>query len=458
MKPEDFESEMRNADPAKGLAKLSEAELQTIAVSSIAAAPSKSAKTTKVGRGLIAAAVAALIAVPALNGAMTADGPPVLRLGAASEGMNSNADQRSSGLEAESKLSMSYFFGAYKFELADGVSIGSSTGTGYTIVPRPDAENVIQKLANYFDISELTYDKANKSWSNNHDGDWNQPAVWGYVDGAWASFSYNNPDLDPWNKCYTTLEQPISSEDTVTEVECEPKPATNLPTDSEATDISTNLLEVIGIDLAGFEATVDSSEYNTWVSFNNPDASYAYYSVTLGDNGAVSGVYGSLTELSPLGEYDLIDSAAAIERANAQSDRYIKQMEDGDAYGPEVMLKDESNASEPRTKDGDSTEPNPGDDTGYEPPVFEIKTVVVTEIELVWSMNYASDGSALWLPTYNFYGYVKGEGNKVSEYPMHNMIAIVDSQIDLDSFWSFGIGYGGGSGYGLTRDIMPMID
>jgi hypothetical protein len=73
-------------------------------------------------------------------------------------------------------------------------------------------------------------------------------------------------------------------------------------------------------------------------------------------------------------------------------------------------------------------------------------------------MNYASDGSALWLPTYNFYGYVKGEGNKVSEYPMHNMIAIVDSQIDLDSFWSFGIGYGGGSGYGLTRDIMPMID
>jgi hypothetical protein len=458
MKPEDFESEMRNADPAKDLAKLSESELQTIAVSSIAAAPSKSAKTTKVGRGLIAAAVAALIAVPALNGAMTADGPPVLRLGASSEGLSSTADQRSSDMAENSKLSMSYFFGAYKFELADGVTIAAGTGTGYTIVPRPDAENVIQKLASYFDISELTYDKQGKSWSNNHEGEWNKPAIWGYLEGAWASFNYNNPDLDPWNKCYNTLEQPISSEDTVTEVECEPKPATNLPTDSEATDISTNLLEEIGVDLTGFEATVDSSEYNTWVSFDNPAQSYAYYSVTLGNNGAVSGVYGSLTELSPIGEYDLIDSAAAIERANAQADRYIKQMEDGGAYGPEVMLKDESNASEPRTKDGDSAEPNPGDDSAYEAPVFEVKTVVVTKIELIWSMNYASDGSALWLPTYNFYGYVKGEGNKVSEYPMHNMIAIVDSQIDLDSFWSFGIGYGGGSGYGLTRDIMPMID
>jgi hypothetical protein len=449
MKPEDFESAMRNADPAKDLAKLSEAELQTIAVSSIAATPTKSAKTTKVGRGLIAAAVAALIAVPALNGAMTADGPPILRLGASTEGPNANADQRSSVMAEDSKMLMPYFYGAYKFELADGVSIGTGSGTGYTVVPMSDAESVIKNIADYFDLSELAYDKQNQSWSNNHNGDWNQPTVWGYVEGSWASFSYNNPELDPWNKCYDNVDEPVSSD---VETVCEPAPASNLPTDAEATEISNNLLAEIGIDLEGFEATVESSDFNTWVNFSNPDASYAYYSVTLGDNGAISGLWGSLTELSALGEYDLIDSAAAIDRANAQADRYIKQMEDADYFGPEVMLKDEINASEPRTKDGDSTEPNPGDDTSYEPPVFEVQTVVVTKIELVWSMNYASDGSALWLPTYNFYGYVKGEGNKVSDYPIHNMIAIVDSQIDLDSFYNFGFGYG------LTREIMPMID
>lgn len=452
MKSEDFESEMRSADPAKDLAKLSETELQSIAVNSIAATPAKSAKTTKVGRGLIAAAVAALIAVPALNGAMTADAPPVLRLGAMTESQNSGADLRSTSPQADSKMSMSYFYGAYKFELADGVSIGAGSGTGYAIVPRADADDVVKNLAEFLDLSDLTYDKEIKSWSNNHNGDWNHPTLWGYVDGAWASFTYNNPTLDPWAKCYGDVEEPVSSDDAGREVVCEPSVLSNLPTDSVATETSSNLLSDIGIDLSGFVADVVSDEYGVWVNFSNPDKSYANYSVTFGDNGAIAGVYGSLTELSALGEYDLIDSAAAIDRANAQSDRYIKQMENNDLLSPEVMPYEEGDASAPRTKDGDTSEPNPGDDTTYEAPVFEIRTVVVTKIELVWSMNYSSDGSALWLPTYNFYGYVKGEGTKVAEYPMHNLIAIADSQIDLDSFYNFGFGYG------IPRTIMPMID
>ncbi|MEY3407462.1 MAG: hypothetical protein RL038_523 [Actinomycetota bacterium] len=453
MKPEDFESRMQESDPARDLTKLSEAELQQIAVAAIAAAPASVKNQKKFGKGLVAAAVAALIAVPALNGAMTADAPPIISLGSSSELSARAGSQLESSMPNSKKIAgdmaLSYFWGAYRFELAEGVAVDANTATGYEIQARNDAEQIIKNLANKFKVEGLEYRKSEKVWTNEN-GSYDEPSIYGYVDGSWASVSYNNPSLDAWAACYTTAVEPSESGDEPVSRDevCEPEPATNLPSEAEATAIALNALESIGIDASGLQTDVWTDEYTVWVSLADEASSYESYSIGLVDNSEIYYLYASLTEKVALGEYDLLDAQSAIARANEQSDRYIKQMEEDGLYLPMPYEGEniEPGLSEPGSGDGNTDV--------YVEPEFEIKTVVVTDIKLNWTMNYSEAGDSLWLPVFEFYGYVKGEGSEVQTYPLHSVIAIVDEQIDLDSF--FGYGFGGGYPMPLARDMVAI--
>lgn len=444
MKSEDFESKMRETDPARDLTKMTEAELQQIAVTAISSEPVLVPAQKKYGRGLVAAAVAALIAVPALNGAMTADSPPIISLGEASPNQTSGALSSAPEGLRDSKMSADamYWWGAYKFRLADGVTIDQTTGTGYQIQAREDAEQIVKNFADALNLEGLEYDRGSKSWFVNQD-DYTKPQLNGYIDGSWANVWYSNPTLDAWADCYG---ETVSSEDgssSSSVEECEPTPATDLPNESEAIEIANEFFSGVGINVSGLEAEFYSDEYVAWISLYGAENSYEYYSISFADGGEIYNANASLTEKVALGEYDLVDAQGAIDRANEQSDRYIKQMEEDGVYNTMPYV------------DGDvsTPEPAPGDGDAYEAPVFEVKTVVVTEIKLTWTMNYSEDGSALWLPNYAFYGYVEGESKETSEYPLHTVIAIVDEQIDLDSFFGFG-------GYGypmpLARDLVAI--
>lgn len=452
MKSEDFESKMRDADPARDLTKLTESELQQIAVSAIAAEPAATKTRKSYGKGLVAAAVAALIAVPALNGALTADSPPIISLGSANEITSGAALESAPQSYRDSKMSADamYWWGAYKFQLADGVVVDDRTGTGYEIQARSDAEQIIRAFARELGVTGLDYSNGKDTLSTDPD-DYESPRIYGYLDGSSASVDYFNPELDVWATCYSVVEgsedgsgasetSPVNPDGT-----CEPETASDLPTETEAKAIANEFFNSVGLSVSGLDFEYWADDYNVYISFFGGNWGYDYYSMGLVDGGEIYSVYASLTEKVALGEYDLVDAQAAIDRANEQADRYIKQMEEDGVYN--TMPFAEGDISTP--------EPAPGDGDVYEAPEFEVKTVVVTDIKLVWSMHYSDSGASLLLPTYEFYGYVDGESSDVTEYSYHSIIAIVDEQIDLDSFFGYG-----GVGYAMpmAKDSMVRMD
>ena len=62
----------------------------------------------------------------------------------------------------------------------------------------------------------------------------------------------------------------------------------------------------------------------------------------------------------------------------------------------------------------------------------------MTRVELTYETFWLEDGTVVWLPTYQFFGYV--EGGEVDEtYPIGTIVGLVDDVIDLKSLYGVSI-------------------
>jgi hypothetical protein len=62
----------------------------------------------------------------------------------------------------------------------------------------------------------------------------------------------------------------------------------------------------------------------------------------------------------------------------------------------------------------------------------------VTRVELTYETFWLADGTVVWLPTYQFYGYFKG-GEVDETYPIGTIVGLVDDVIDLKSLYGVSI-------------------
>ena len=61
----------------------------------------------------------------------------------------------------------------------------------------------------------------------------------------------------------------------------------------------------------------------------------------------------------------------------------------------------------------------------------------VTRIERTMVYSYLADGRSVWLPGFEIWGWQEGNTDKTA-YQMNSVVGIVDSQIDLQSLFSWG--------------------
>jgi hypothetical protein len=238
----------------------------------------------------------------------------------------------------------------------------------------------------------------------------------------------------------------------VTTQECKPE-AVNLLTANEATAAAKQLLAKLGFETSSmrFEANVyeTSTEVYANMQVNGFDSPITFY-VSYVSNGDVYTLSGSLTRLVEVGTYDLIGAEKAVSRANEISDRTVASWNKD--LG--VISKDADSSSGTSTSnDGDSSAPSePSEEPSEEPsidpvdpsveprettepePIYTPSTIKVSKVELGYQMFWMQDQTVLWLPVVNFYGF----SDWSDEVGMYGTIAaVVDSQIDLDSLYSY---------------------
>ena len=104
-------------------------------------------------------------------------------------------------------------------------------------------------------------------------------------------------------------------------VPCEVGPAPDLPSEDEARDIALGVVAASGVDVDGARVTADKG-YDWYVTvepvFDGIPSGLSSF-VEVGSGGEVVSGSGSLGQPEALGEYPLLDTREAIERANAQS-------------------------------------------------------------------------------------------------------------------------------------------
>lgn len=469
MEHEEFERRLRAADPARHLEPQSESELHELAIGAIAAEPNSAhprphrQRTWR--RALAAAAVVGLFAAPSLQGAMTAgDQPPTLRLGGlasqsggALESANGDMDMTGS----DSKMGMSMWWGGFTYVADTTLSTQGSSAEAYEMVSWANAEKVIYAVADLFGVARPT---------ENEDGWWSTvqqeykeyptEEVWGNT-GDWASVGYYNSGVDPWRECWDRpMSDTTSSGDVVTEPDyCEPAKPKNLPTNAEAQLKLKQIMTDLDISTTGLEFDIQRDDYYVWVyatKMIDGSRSPLNWYLSLVDNSVVHNFGGSLADMKSVGTYDLISPAAALDRANAQTDKWWQQMSEANQSSEEPMPVETGSSdagnSGSGTSDGSGTsEPGvPGDDVTIQPiepddpigpmPTWEPTVVHVTKVTLGMQLFNTVDGKSLWLPTYEFWGYT--DDNPGEEYQYGTVVAVVDSQIDLTEFYNamYGIG------------------
>lgn len=452
MNLDDFESRFKKHDPASSLdANLTPSQIANQAmdreVNNVVPIASWSRK-----RKAISAVAAGLLFIgvsgPMMSGAMTAGGErfvfgssPVsndaARLGSA-EGL-ANSDM---------KIGMPYMYGYYIFESDIALSNEETSAMTYKVVARPDAEQVGRNLARNMGISKLTtseYDENTLLFESDN----KYFAI--YLSDSFTSVSYSDYTNDPWRDCYVEIKNPdgsTSSRDSDSVEECQPK-AENLPSQAEAKRLALQLFSSIGVDSSDFKFEIWSDQAFVTVTateYLNGHMTPVSWNVTYTSNAEISWLYASLTQLQEFEEYGVISESAALKRINELNASRIDDYknETGTVIDVEpTYSSDETSDSEPGNSGGATSEPDPGStDTPVEPtePVvdptytFEPQVVHVTRVELTYETYWLADGSVVWLPTYQFFGYF--DGTDIEEtYPLGTIVALVDDAVDLESLY-----------------------
>ncbi|MEY2672283.1 MAG: hypothetical protein RLZZ508_160 [Actinomycetota bacterium] len=460
MNTEDFEHKLRSHDPAANLAGRDSAEERAIFEKAISGQPSNVISISRWSkrRKAVSAAAAALLVIgvggPVISGSVSAS-PERLVFGTA---QNSGlADKSESRLNSNNTSMGDYMIGGwglYNYELnSDAVVNLPDTAVAYKVVNISNIENRVQEIADALGVSELSIidNEDGAPTYSTKDGVSKNFAAW-LKDGL-GSFNYYNFAVDPWKDCY---ESQTKSDSDVTTQECKPE-AVNLLTANEATAAAKQLLAKLGFETTSmrFEANVyeTSTEVYANMQVNGFDSPITFY-VSYVSNGDVYTLSGSLTRLVEVGTYDLIGAEKAVSRANEISDRTVASWnKDLGAISKDA----DSSSGTSTSNDGDSSEPSePSEEPSQEPseepsvdpvdpsveprettepePIYTPSTIKVSKVELGYQMFWMQDQTVLWLPVVNFYGF----SDWSDEVGMYGTIAaVVDSQIDLDSLYSY---------------------
>lgn len=444
MKSEDFEHKLRSHDPAANLEMRDSAEHRALLDKAISGQPANvipmSSWTKR--RKAVSAAAAALLVVgfggPVISGSATAT-PERLVFGSSAPSLSGK--MADSGLRNESMTSGHYdnLGGAYTYELLGEFADLPTTAPVYKVVNIANVEARIKEIAASLGVKDLSKADYEDAWAAEN--------FWGFTNEGGASFSYYDGSVDPWRDCYKEG-QAVTSDG---EFECEPI-VENLPTKQEAISKTIALMEKLGISTSDLRVEVSEYGYSVdvyaVVQVNGQDSPISYFASYV-SNGDLYSFGGSLTKMVELGTYDLVDANFASERANALTNRNIE------AWNKEVNSSNEPGAvvSE-SSEDGEVSEPSePGSEeptlsdeptiSKDEPigPDFEYKSikVKVSKVELSYQSFWMKDGTSLWLPVFEFWGTTDHLNDVVS---YGNVVAIVDSQIDLDSLYGIYNFYG----------------
>lgn len=456
MNIEDFEARFKKQDPASALdANLTPSQIANQAmdrevgnVVPIATWSRKRKAISAVAAGLLFVGVSG----PLMSGAMTASGPERFVFGSSPISSESTRLGSSDALvNSDMKIGLPFMYSYYIFESDIALSNQATSAMTYDVVARDDAEQVGRDLARSMGISKLStsdYDENTLLFESDN----KYFAI--YLSDSFTSVHYSDYTNDPWRDCYVEKENPdgsTTSSDSGSVQECQPK-AENLPSQAEAKRLATQLFSSIGIDSSDFKFEVWTDQAFVSVTateYLNGHMTPVSWNVTYTSNSEISWLYASLTELQELDEYGVISEAAALKRINELNTTRIDAF---DMPAPKVQPEtkgsnDTSTTENPSDSGSASSEPNPGVTDKpvetSEPVVdptytFEPQVVHVTRVELTYETFWLADGSVVWLPTYQFYGYI--DGTEVDEtYPLGTIVALVDDAIDLESLYGASI-------------------
>ena len=472
---EDFENKFRESDPARSLSP-SEAHHHDHMIERAMSAdtthlPPVSRWTTRRKVTSSAAAVLLLggLMAPTLTGSMVAGGPERLVFTSASGNQLNAGGPELGGASSDAKMSSSlalmWMWGNTTYVVDGTFSDETGTGAGYQVVAPADAAALLQKIASSLGVGALKYEDEGKTWSFGSN-DYTKPQFYGnegnYGDGG--NFSYYNSALDPWTRCNGTKDSGTSSsggavEPSTAPDECLPTPAVNLPTNAEAKALAKQWLSKWGLDTSNvrFETygADEVGSYSISVSavrtVDGYDTPFSWW-FNFVDNGKLQSTSGAIGELKSIGVYDLIAPNAVVSRLEAMNaaQKAAWQEEAGNtgvATKDATVVTEEPVAVETATSEpGSSGSATSGSSDGtvtdmpVEPmpgPISNEVVVHVTRIERTMVTAYLADNRMVWLPGYSVWGWTEGDDTK-TVYQMNSVIGIVDSQIDVNSLFSWG--------------------
>ena len=240
-----------------------------------------------------------------------------------------------------------------------------------------------------------------------------------YVYSGDGGLSFYDPAADPW-QC------PVWTEDATDEYLSQPcveRDLGPLPSVADASARVGELLAALGFDPAEFRIGVPE-----WYV---PDATYLqlearrYHEGQWLDlvwsfgftGGGLQSVYGSLADIVPLGDYEVISPAAAVARLS--DPRFTSSWMgpvDSVAGSPIGALLDGS-VSVPSGALVDPAVPTPGQTLDW-----PVSQVTITSAELALTSHYQNDGAVLLVPTYRLYSADGG---------IWQVVALADQHFDF---------------------------
>ncbi|MCX6402597.1 MAG: hypothetical protein NT032_01440 [Actinobacteria bacterium] len=449
MNIEDFEHKLRSHDPAANLEGRDTAEHRALFEQAINGQPTNVISISRWTnrRKAVSAAAAALLVIgfggPVISGATSAS-PTRLVFGESQSNMTSDKSELG-GASREGSLSAkdSYmgYWGFYNYVLNADVNIDIATSApAYKIVNISNIDKRVQEIADALGIKNLVKSDSEDVTSTTSDPQDASENFYAWTNEGSASFSYYNSKVDPWRDCYS-----VDSTKDSEPVSCNPI-ANNLYTESEAKAAAKQLLAELGFETGNMKFDSYKYDYSTdvyaTVQVNGIDSPLSYY-ISYTANGDLYSASGSLTKMVEIGSYDLIDVASAIERANTLTNRTIdtwKTMPNEDSTdvepGNSGSTADDGDVSEPSEPRVDTSQPSDDPtaaiDEPVEPLTYQPTTVNVSRVELGYQMFWMNDNSVLWLPVVNFFGTTK---DFAEETQYGSTVAVVDSQIDIDSLY-----------------------
>ncbi|QAY73528.1 hypothetical protein ET445_09445 [Agromyces protaetiae] len=352
------------------------------------------------------------------GGSTLADGaaPPISLQGVTQGGASERAGGGAPGAEkmAAGATDLRYpggFFGGRNTFRASGLSTEAGNAQGYTF----DARGA----SNPETIGQVAHTLGLEGTPELKDGGWvlgpqdgSSPSLWASLDGT-LSFSYNNPQLNPW-KCAADGSS------------CEPSGA--LPSEQAAIDALRSLIAATGRDAATYEfasqtyegAVTRAAQAYPVVDGQRLDVSWY---LELAEGGVVS-ASGQLAAIVPLGEYPVVSAQEAFERLSdprfgAQAG-IMPMAARADTTGGAIAESLEVAPDAP-VEWTPPTEP-PATPTAGIALSWPVNDVEIVSARLGLASQWQPDGSVLIVPAYEF---TDASGGTWS------VIAVADSKLDF---------------------------